>query len=113
MKYLAIVIAMTLSQFAFAGPGKFDSSEFNDIIRDSQQNEKELQHKLQKNAGIELPKASEIGKISEENRVIEGVVEQIAAKSSDVLKQSEETVYQDDADTMKRVSQEVKEALGN
>ena len=54
-----------------------------------------------------------MGRISEENRVIESTVEQVTAKTSKFLSGSETASYQDETETMQRVSQEVKEALGD
>lgn len=112
MKQLAVLIIL-FGQFAFAGPGKFDSSAFNDIIQDNQKHEKSLQKKLQNTVGIELPDASQMGKISAENRVIESTVEQVAVKTSQVLNGTKTGSYQDDSESMNRVSQEVKDVFGN
>lgn len=112
MKFLSLFLIL-MSQMAFAGPGRMDSSAFNDIIQDNQKSERTLQKELQKSAGIEVPKAADMGKISAENRVIESTVEQVTAKTSKFISRSETATYQDESDTMRRVSQEVKEAFGN
>lgn len=111
---IGLAVLFTLNAFvfsAFAGPsGRLSSEEFNSIISENMQLQKELAKQLQKSAGIEK---SKVEKSPGLKASIEDLsVEQVAVGSSQSLDTSEGAkVPKNKSTEIKRLSEEVKEAL--
>lgn len=107
---LVSLVTTLMSQLAFAGLTRFDSTQFNDIIAENQKQEKELRHKLQDQAGIDY-KIKKAPLHIDRKEVVGDQAEQVAVSSSSDIgtdnSKLERTRRPSDRASMKRLSQEL------
>lgn len=110
MKTFILVVALIFTANAFAGLGAFDSSEFNDIIKENAAAESGLREKLQKEVGVN-PDLGPTGTIAKDKRDI------VTVPSEHVAITSKESLWKDspaaqkellkaDQKTLQRLSEE-------
>lgn len=108
------ILMLTISlgtSLAFAGT--FSGTDFNQMIQENQQAEKDLRSQLQKEAGIDLDVDDKPGTIAREKIQAPKEAEQIIVSSSQPIfkeKKDKSSKLQHKAD-MKRISQELDEAF--
>ncbi len=112
MKTVVILIASLMNFQAFAGTA-ITSEQFNDIIKENMEIQKDLSQKLQKAAGIDEEKVVGRPSLKIAPGEMDVAPENVAATSSSDFDQHDVQVVSKKTTEKRRVSQEVKEALSN